>query len=64
MAERGGFELPIAFQLYMISSHAHSTTLPSLRVRFPTAFRDDGVVRCRRVGRSLRLTPFGGTEGR
>ena len=31
MAEREGFEPSIPFQVYMISSHARSTTLPPLR---------------------------------
>ena len=33
LAERGGFEPPIPLRVYMISSHAHSTTLPPFRAR-------------------------------
>jgi len=32
MAEREGFEPSVAFRLHVISNHAHSTTLPPLRV--------------------------------
>jgi hypothetical protein len=32
MAERGRFELPVAFQLRPLSRRVHSTTLPPLRV--------------------------------
>lgn len=32
MAEREGFEPSVDFRLHVISNHAHSTTLPPLRV--------------------------------
>ncbi len=48
LAERGGFELPVPLQVHMISSHAHSTTLPPLQ-DFPIH---------RTVKEYLKIIPF------
>ena len=63
LAEREGFEPPVALRLHVLSKHAHSTTLPSLRrsvghscERFPM---DEGPKNVRPLPRStVNPTPI------
>ena len=55
MAEREGFEPSVAFRLHVISNHAHSTTLPPLRVMSPALAK-----RGPATGRRRKKCPLGG----
>ena len=56
MAEREGFEPSVPLQVHMISNHAHSTTLPPLRVSETRVIRGSkGKIRGRGIGRVKRI---------